>query len=339
MVVKKLYGNTMKEVLKQAKAELGEDVVILSQKRRTGGEIELTVAVDAPLAAREYDANGLENELCEIKKMLLSLVEEREVMGLGKAALFLYEELKEKGLSEKVAYQIVHDLAKGMTPEDLMKREALEKELRRFFFSRIETTQPLQDEKMCIGLLGRTGVGKTTTLAKLASMERFQRKRRVGLVSLDGEKVGSSEELQRIGRILDIPVSIAYERSEVPKVFELGSRVDTLLVDTPGKGLREKGLREKLFDVMTLCPHAQFHLLLNPHYRRDVLLQDLEEYSRLSLKSLILAKVDESRRVGGLMDAVLSHAIPLSWMTTGQDILHDILPVNKGMLLDMMMEA
>ena len=91
--------------------------------------------------------------------------------------------------------------------------------------------------------------------------------------------------------------------------------------------------------MMTLCPHAQFHLLLNPHYRRDVLLEDLEEYGRLSLKSLVLAKIDESRRVGSLMDAVLSHPIPLSWMTTGQDILHDILPVNKGMLLDMMMEA
>ncbi len=339
MVVKKLFGNTMKEVLRQAKAELGEDVVILSQKRLAGGEMELTVAVDPPLEARGCDANGLENELCEIKKMLLSLVEEREVMGLGKAALFLYQELKEKGLSEKVAYQIVRDLAQGMGPEDLLKKEVLQKELRRFFFSRIETTEPLADEKMCIGLLGRTGVGKTTTLAKLASIERFHRKRRVGLVSLDGEKVGSSEELQRIGKILDIPVAIAYERSEVPKVFELGARVDTLLVDTPGKGLGEKGLREKLFDVMTLCPHAQFHLLLSPHYRRDVLLQDLEEYSRLSLKSLILAKVDESRRVGSLMDAVLSHPIPLSWMTTGQDILHDILPVNKGMLLDMMMEA
>lgn len=339
MVVKKLYGNTMKEILKQAKAELGEDVVILSQKTLAGGKIELTVAVDPPREAQPYDANGLESEICEIKQMLLALVEEREVMGLGKAALFLYQELKQKGLSEKIAYEVVRDLTQGLTPEDMMQKEALRKELRRFFFSRITTTQPLGDEKMCIGLLGRTGVGKTTTLAKLASIERFHRKRRVGLVSLDGEKVGSSEELQRIGKILDIPVAIAYERSEVPKLFELGERVDTLLVDTPGKGLNEKGLREKLFDVMTLCPHAQFHLLLSPHYRRDVLLQDLEEYGRLSLKSLILTKIDESHRVGSLMDAVLSHPVPLSWMTTGQDILHDILPVNKGMLLDMMMEA
>ena len=339
MVVKKLYGKSMKEILKQAKAELGEDVVILSQKTLAGGDMELTVAVDPPQETRLYDSAGLEEGICEIKQMLLSLVEEREVMGLGKAALFLYQELKQKGLSEKIAYQVVRDLARGMGPEDLMKKETLEKELRRFFFSRIETTQPLTEEKMCIGLLGRTGVGKTTTLAKLASMERFQRRRSVALVSLDGEKVGSGQELQRIGKILDIPVATAYERSQVPKLFEIAEQVDTLLVDTPGKGLKEKGLREKIFDVMTLCPHAQFHLLLSPHYRREVMLEDLEGYGRLSLKSVILSKIDESRRVGSLMDAVLSHPIPLSWMTTGQDILHDILPVNKGMLLDMMMEA
>jgi flagellar biosynthesis protein FlhF len=339
MVVKKLYGNSMKQVLNQAKAELGEDVVILSQKALAGGSMELTVAVDSPEEPEPYDATGLEEEICEIKQMLLSLVEEREVARFGKAALFLYQELKEKGLSESIAREVVRDLAQGMGPEDLMKKEVLEKELRRFFLSRIETTQPLGQDKMCIGLLGRTGVGKTTTLAKLASIERFHRKRRVGLVSLDGDKVGSSEELQRIGKILDVPVAIAYERSQVPKVFELGDRVDTLLVDTPGKGLKEKGLREKIFDLMTLCPHTQFHLLLSPHYRRDVLVQDMDEYGRLSLKSLILTKIDESRRVGSLMGAVLSHPIPLSWMTTGQDILHDILPVNKGMLLDMMMEA
>lgn len=339
MVVKKLYGKSMKEVLKRAKNELGEDVAILSQKTLAGGDVELTVAVDPPQEAPQYDSSGLAEEICEIKQMLLSLVEEREVMRLGKAALYLYQELKQKGLSEKIAYQVVRELAQGIGPEDLMRKDVLEKELRRFFLSRIETTQPLSEEKMCIGLLGRTGVGKTTTLAKLACIERFHRRRRVGVVSLDGEKVGSSEELQRIGNILDIPVAIAYERSQVPKLFELGERVDTLLVDTPGKGLKEKGLRERIFDVMTLCPHTQFHLLMSPHYRREVLLQDLEEYGRLSLKSLILTKIDESRQVGSLMDAVLSHPVPLSWMTTGQDILHDILPVNKGMLLDMMMEA
>ncbi len=339
MLVKKLYGSSMKKVLKQAKSELGEDVVILSQKTLPEGEIELTVAVEPPRGSRSRDTNGLEEEIGEIKQILLSLVEEQEVLRLGKAALFLYQELKQKGLSKKIAYQVVQELSQGIEPDELMKKEVMEKELRRFFCSRIATTEPLAEEKLCIGLLGRTGVGKTTTLAKLASIERFQRKRRVGLISLDGEKVGSTEELQRIGKILDVPVAVAYERKELSKVFELGDRVDTLLVDTPGKRLGEKGLREKLFDMMTLCPHAQFHLLLSPHYRKDVLLEDLETYDRLSLKSVILAKMDETRQVGSLMDAMLSHPVPLSWMTTGQNILRDILPVNRGMLLDMMMEA
>ncbi len=327
----------MREVFRQAKAELGEDVVILSQKALEGGGIELTVAVDTA-GDEERESSGLGREIREIKEMLASLVEGREVMRLGKAALFLYQELKEKGLSEQIAYDVVRELARGVSPSELLKKEVMERELRRVFFSRIATTKPLTDEKMCIGLVGRTGVGKTTTLAKIASMERFTRKRSVAVVSLDGGKVGSSEELQRIGKILDIPIAVAYERKQVPELLALGDKVDTLLIDTPGKGLKERGLRDRVFDVMTLCPHAQFHLLLTPHFRREVMLEDLEEYGRLSLKSLILTKVDENPRVGGVMDAVFSHPIPFSWMTTGQDILHDILPVDKGVLLEMMME-
>ena len=158
-------------------------------------------------------------------------------------------------------------------------------------------------------------------------------------MSLDGEKVAAREELQRIGSLLDIPVGIAHDRGQIPKLFALRDRVDTLFIDTPGKGLNEKGMRETLFDVMSLCPDTQFHLLLSPHYRREVLKQDLEEYGRLSLVSLVLTKLDESRCVGGLVDVILSHPIPLSWMTTGQDIPNDIVPANKGLLLDMMLEA
>jgi flagellar biosynthesis protein FlhF len=339
MFIRKFYGNSMKGLLQRAKAELGEEVVILCQKSLEGGGIELTAAVEPHRRSRPSEQRVLEEEIHEIKRMLFSLVEAHEVKRLGKAALFLYRELKDKGLSEGGALRVVQDLAGGLSPEDLGNREVWQRELRKFLSARIETTQPLTEGRLCIVLLGRTGVGKTTTLAKLASRERFLRNRSVAAVSLDAVKVGCSEELQRIGRLLNIPVGVAYEKSQIPKVLEIGEQVDTLFVDTPGKGLNEKGMRERVFDVMSSYPHTQFHLLLSPQYRREVLLEDLEEYGPLSLKSLIVTKLDESRRVGSLMDAVLSHPIPLSWMTTGQEIPHDILPANKGMLLDMMMEA
>ena len=339
MFIRKFYGQNMKAVLQQAKQELGEDVVILSQKSLGKDRIELTAAVDQPQGPRRWDRDLLGEELDDIKQMLLSLVEGQEIMRLGKPALLLYRELKQKGMSESGAHQVVRELAKGVAPDDLMKTEVLRAELGKLLATRIQTTQPLQRDRMCIALLGRTGVGKTTTLAKLASMERFLHRRSVAVLSLDAWKVGSRDELTRIGKLLDIPTAVAYERSEIAALFERFKEVDTLFVDTPGKGLQEKGLRERIFDVMALRPQAQFHLLLSPNYQRDILSSDLEEYSRLSLKSLIVTKVDETRSIGGLVDAVLAHPVPLSWMTTGQDIPHDILPANKGMLLDMMVEA
>jgi len=339
MYIRKFYGNGMKAVLKQAKDELGEDVVILSQKNVEGGRVELTAAIDPPKEHQRWERDALEEEIADIKRMLLSLLEEKEIAQLGKPALLLYRELKHKGMSEAVAYQVLKDLAKGISPEDLMNNDVLRQGLRKFFFSRIQTVAPLTNEKMCIALLGRTGVGKTTTIAKLAAMERLLRKRRVAVISLDAFKVGSREELERIGKLLDIPVGIVYERGQLEAEFERFSKVDTIFIDTPGKGVNEKGVKESIFDIMTIRPHTQFHLLLSPHYQREVLVQDLEEYGRLSLKSLIVTKLDESRCIGGFMDAILSRPIPLYWMTTGQDIPRDIHEANKGLLFDRMMEA
>ena len=79
------------------------------------------------------------------------------------------------------------------------------------------------------------------------------------------------------------------------------------------------------------------HVHLPPYAGRTQ--ADLEEYGRLSLTSLVLTKLDETRSVGGLLDVILTHPVPLSWMTTGQDIPHDIVPANKGLLLDMMLES
>lgn len=339
MFIRKFYGKNMKTVLQQAKAALGEDLVILSQTTLEDGNLELTAAVDTAQGSRHGNRFGIEEEILEIKRMLLSVLEEREVSRLGKAALVLYQELKEKGLSEGTALEVVQDLASGISADELLKREVVHRELRRFFSGRIQTTQGLPKGKRCLALVGRTGVGKTTTLAKLASMERFLHRRSVAVMSLDGEKVAAREELQRIGSLLDIPVGIVHERSQISKLLDLRDRVDTLFIDTPGKGMHQKGMREALFDVVSLCPDTEFHLLLSPHYRREVLTQDLEEYGRLSLTSLVLTKLDESRSVGGLLDVLLSHPVPLSWMTTGQDIPHDIVPANKGLLLDMMLEA
>ena len=294
---------------------------------------------DAPETRPRTERAGVEDDLREIKQMLAALADERRSAGLSKAALFLYRDLKERGLSEEGAFRVVHELTSGVPAEELLTRDAVLREMRRFLVSRIRTVEPDTPQGACVVLLGRTGVGKTTTLAKLVSRERFLNKRSVGIVSLDAWKMGARDELERVGRLLDVPTDVAYERREIPGVLERFRDVHTLFVDTPGSGLKGNGLQESLMDLTILHPGVQFHLLVSPHYQREVLVQDLTEYGRLELTSLIVTKLDESRRVGGLLDAILAHPVPLSWMTTGQEIPNDILPVDKGLLFEMIMEG
>ena len=338
MFIRKYYGENVKTVLALAKSELGEDLILLSQRGIEDGRVELTVGKDAPDNRIRAERAPVDDHLREIKQMLSALTEERRTAGFGKAALFLYRDLKERGLSEEGAFRVVQDLTQGVPAEELLSRDAVLREMRKFLFSRIRTVEPRTSQGTCMVLLGRTGVGKTTTLAKLVSRERFLHKRPVGIVSLDAGKMGARDELERVGRLLDVPTGVVYERREIPGVLERFRDVHTLFVDTPGSGLKGNGLQENLMDLTILHPGVQFHLLVSPHYQREVLVQDLTEYGRLELTSLIVTKLDESRRLGGLLDAILAHPVPLSWMTTGQEIPDDILPVDKGLLFEMMME-
>jgi flagellar biosynthesis protein FlhF len=182
-------------------------------------------------------------------------------------------------------------------------------------------------------------VGKTTTIAKLAAIERLSRRRTVALLNLDCYRVGSQEELQRLGKWLDVPVGIAYEKQQVRSLLQHYAAVDSLFIDTPGRGWKEPGIREKIFEIMTACPDNRFHLLLSPHFERETLARDIKEYSILPLDSVIMTKVDEACRFGGIFDVLFSHPIPLSWITTGQGVPNDITLVNKGLLFDMLMEG
>lgn len=314
--------------------------------RRDGnGDGSLPVPGIPPLGDKnEWD--GLKEDIGELKVLLRELkkrdemfdafgeVKERfnilfDLLGLkdtgGKNHLSqVYSRLVAQGVSKKSACILLEMLNRGTmtdrpgTPEEGMK---LVEDLIR---NRIRRKQPAGIDGRIKVFVGSTGVGKTTTIAKLAAHYTLGGKKRVGLATTDTYRIAAPEQLKTYARIMGIPVQVAADINGLRKVIEDFSDRDVILVDTPGMGLNDLSHFERTRDMFASRDGVEMSLLLSLVSSRENLYNTLSRFEDLGIDRIILTKMDECRRFGFLFDLVEKVRKPVSYVTTGQNVPHDI---------------
>ncbi|MFT5812035.1 MAG: flagellar biosynthesis protein FlhF [Rubritalea sp.] len=176
-----------------------------------------------------------------------------------------------------------------------------------------------------IALVGSTGVGKTTTIAKLAA--RFSHthgKRSVAMISTDHFRIGAQEQLQHFARLLEVPLLTA-NTSE-----ELGDRLDMLvdkklvLIDTAGMSQQDIRLSERFHLLQNSAPQVKPYLVLSANTQLAALDQTIKCFSKVQLAGAIVTKLDEAASLGGVMTASIRHQLPLNYCGTGQRVPEDL---------------
>jgi flagellar biosynthesis protein FlhF len=175
-----------------------------------------------------------------------------------------------------------------------------------------------------VALVGPTGVGKTTTVAKLAARAALQQGGRVGLVTVDTFRIAAVEQLKTYAKIMAVPLRVAEDAGQFRAAVEEFSDRDLVLVDTAGRSPRDE---EALAELLALFPAdlpVEVHLVLSVTTRSRDLEQILGRYARLGASRLILTKLDETGSHGALLGLPLASRLPLSYVTTGQNVPDDI---------------
>ncbi|MDE7300241.1 MAG: flagellar biosynthesis protein FlhF [Lachnospiraceae bacterium] len=174
--------------------------------------------------------------------------------------------------------------------------------------------------------IGPTGVGKTTTIAKIASMLKMNEKKRVALMTADTYRIAAVEQLTTYANILDIPLKVIYSADEVAEAREELDDCDIVLIDTAGRSHRSREQRDDLAQLLDTVPPEQreVYLVLSATTKYRDLLKITDIYSHITDYSLVFTKLDETGSIGSVLNLHMKTGAPLSYATFGQNVPDDI---------------
>jgi len=176
-----------------------------------------------------------------------------------------------------------------------------------------------------IALVGSTGVGKTTTIAKLAA--RFAHthgKHSVALITTDNFRIGAHEQLQHFARMLEIPLLTANSSEELTDRMRMLADKKLVLIDTAGMSQSDVRLSEQFHKLQTGSPEIQPYLVLSANTQLAALNETIRNFSKVKLAGAIISKLDESGSLGGIITIAIRHKLALSYCATGQRVPEDL---------------
>lgn len=240
----------------------------------------------------------------------------------------VYSTLLKNEVNEKYVNQIMEEVEKFIRPGnnvDMILPNIYQKLVLKFGQPKI--IDLTGNKPNVIFFIGPTGVGKTTTIAKIASKYKVEYNRKVAFITADTYRIAATEQLRIYANILDAPMSIVYSVPEINEEIEKYSEYDLIFVDTAGfshKNEQQKNDTKRLLDGVSEEYHKEVYLVLSATTKYRDLMDIVDIYDEISEYKLIFTKLDETCSYGNLLNIKLYADADLSYVTTGQSVPDDI---------------
>jgi flagellar biosynthesis protein FlhF len=249
----------------------------------------------------------------------------------------LLDQEVEPALAQELITTIDGELSLQAANDPATVRECLAKHLRRLLPTAGPLT-PTRGEPTVVFLIGPTGVGKTTTIAKLAANERLRRNR-VALVTCDTYRVAAIPQLKTYADILRLPLEVAYSPEELTGHVLDHMDADFVFVDTPGRSQRNAGQLADLRRFVLSVPARRTFLTVTAGARYRDMLDVVARFGTIPFDGLLVTKLDETSTYGPILNLVCQTGKPVTYLTNGQNVPHDIAVASSSGLTDLLLEA
>ncbi len=310
-----------------------------------------TPAASPPPAPPAPTAEPLADEMRAVKRMVQLMMRRQNEQGPTKPShgmtdtLFdQYVSLIEREVAEELAEEVI-DKVRQLLDADQMQDEArVRATVLKVLAKQIPTDagagklEPTADGRpRTIALIGPTGVGKTTTIAKLAATFKLKLGEEVGLITMDTYRIAAVDQLQTYANIIGVPLHVVSRPDEMARAIRRCAGCGVILIDTAGRSQRDDASLDQLKEMVAAADPHEVHLVLSSTCSQPVLLDTVERFSKIPTDRIIFTKLDEAISFGVLLNVTRKVNKRLSYVTTGQEVPHKITPGRSAKLAALVM--
>jgi flagellar biosynthesis protein FlhF len=395
MKIKTFYSKTMSEALREIKAALGPEAMLLSTKevhgrsgiwgrssgfevvaatdsaedidvfarsgarsveeeRASASELEplqisplgIETEVYSPAAMKKKRAAAPSAKNLKTKKSIATMEApagemppEKEFPLKGRIPAAIYQDLMRCGVDSSLACKLVLNAWDSVPSGHRRSHPALMHSIEQAAHALIAvpTTSDGMPEKKVVALLGPTGVGKTTSIAKLAARLALQKNKRIVLVTMDGYRIGAIEQLRSYANLMGVPFRFAGQVEELQKVIAENAQRDYILVDTAGRGPGDMSAMQNLAAFLKESETIERHLVLSATTKPSDMRQIMDRFEVCRPDHLLFTKLDETSTPGPILNELVRTRKRFSYYTDGQRVPDDLHAVSGNRIIDIVL--
>jgi flagellar biosynthesis protein FlhF len=347
MTIKTFRARTLRDALAMVRAEFGPQAAVLHSREVNAGPIarllrgravEVAATPDRSPLAEQAEKNGAAPNFgfrmadCGLKEReavtpTQSAIHNPQSAITNDPQLRVCSDLLAADVQPELARSLVREAAKRLSGVDVGGVEHFRRVVQGVMQDSITVTGPIRlsgGARRVVALVGPTGVGKTTTLAKLAANYRLREAARVGLVTVDTYRTAAVEQLRTYAEIIDLPMEVVSTPDEMRQAVAKLAALDLVLIDTAGRSPRDVDRIEELRTLLDAASPDETHLVTTVTSTARGMRDALERFAPVRPTSLLLTKLDEAPSLGHAAAPVVDSGLPVSYLTDGQSVPEDI---------------